>query len=281
MAEAKVEKRTCMQGRAAHATLAILLMVLINMLVKESGTSISVFSPSHSKLPLCENSGSIKTESLTLWTMMGGDETNSEIEAMISMLQRANEKLGKPFSPWVLQEPKHQISLSARQTLLTAGWNICTLTSSFDSKQLALRALWSMYGIERIIYLDVRSFISGDISSLATVPIEPDSKLAATPLYDGKGWTDQFSTSTMVIKPSRKTFKKMNRKASTFSGSSFDEFMNELFPNFKDWTNLSFRFGTSTEVIVEDPEYVTYKMKRINVFFFKTAPWIACVCSYF
>ena len=277
-----VEKRPCMQSKAAHATMAIFFLAVVNVLLRASPmTTYTVTNPTSAIFPLCENLGTSKTENLTLWTMMSGDETMSEINAMKSMLRRASTNMGKPFTPWILQHPSHKMSLSARQMLMVAGWKICTLRSGFDSsKQLALRALWGMYGIERIIYLDVQSFISGDINSLATMPLKPGNKLAAAPLYDTGGWwTNQFSTSTMVINPSRRIFKKLDRKARTHRGTCFQDFMNDFYSSDDDWGNLSFRYGISTAVVIKDPEYVLYKMNQISVFSFNQAPWIACVCS--
>ena len=232
-------------------------------------------TPIQEDLPLCANTSLVKTQKLTLWTMLEGTGTAGELNSLLKMVRRANLKLRDPFTPWVLEHKDKLMSTKARKILLKSGWNICTLVNGFNNSQLALRALWGMRGIDRIIYLDSKSYISGDINALARMPLE-GVKLAAPLKYDGS-WTTYFSTSTMVLSPSESTVSRLNRMSSQMrKGTSFETFINEIYPSR--WYDLGYRFSVNTDFILKNPDYLKYKSAHFRIITFQSAPWDVCVC---
>ena len=229
-------------------------------------------------LPLCVDGSLMKTENLTLWTMLEGDGASGEMTALSKMIRRANLNLRDPFTPWVLEHKDNLISPTARYALLESGWNICTLVDGFNDSKLALRALWGMRGINRIIYLDPKTYISGDINALTSIPLG-GVQLAATSKYNEEAWTTNFTTSVMVIRPNYLTYRKLNRGSAQAEGSSFEVFINELC--LTRWYDLSYHYGTNTEIFKYEPELYEHKRAQMRIITFESAPWDVCVCYYF
>ena len=238
-----------------------------------SSSRLGVSSKKRS-MPLCVGGSMMKTEKLTLWTMLNDDGATDEIAGIAKLIRRANLKLQEPYTPWILEDNTNSLSPTARRMLLGTGWNICTLVDGFDPK-LALRALWGMRGIDRIIYLDSKSYISGDINALASIPLE-GVKLAAGPKYKANAWTSSLSISTMVIAPCDESFSELNRASSASKTNSFEEFINTLYPT--EWYDLSYKYGFNTEILNSEPDYFKFKRAHFRVVSFPSVPWNACVC---
>ena len=281
-------------SRRACITVVIALLLLVIWVQEPAGhdvlitktrriTEVRMMRKNRKRGPACENVDARKyfRYRVTLWSMAYSREDGS-IRSLEKMLKQAKAFSKVQFSPIVLEVEGEPLSLEHRTRLLEIGWGICTVRldehtpGSSSLREFAKFRLWDMgehYSIHTIVFIDVGSYIAGDITPLLTMQVPPPARIAATLDYNGTNWVPSFGTSVLVFHPRQIALhERPEFDEDTLSVGAYNH-LNELYSgNY--WHDFGFRFSANSLLYTgEDPIFWKMRQSEIKIFSYKIAPW--------